>query len=476
MLALEIEFLTGTVVATSNRDEAVFDWPPQPDRVFSALVAAWGARGRREEERKALEWLEKQHPPQIVASESSSRNALTRFVPPNDFKTSANGRFDVLPSRRERQPRYFPTGTPHERIVKHVWAVQPDAGTVAALDALARDTAYVGHSASLTRCRFVDENSGLVASEAPKRMVYEGRLAELERLFQAGRRPTPGEPTLAVRRNTDMTKRGNIFSREWIVFAGIRGDVPDLRAAPIVAKKMRATLMDGYTRAYGSAAPEWLSGHSAPEERSYRPHAAFVPMANLGWERSTGDLMGFALVLPSGVSVDELIEPIRTLINIDAAGEPQIEVGYAPGAKWFVSPEPSDKKSLSVNRWTKPARIWASATPIALDRYPKKRAAADRDREIADSIAAACVNIGLPRPSWVLPHAGSAITASPGARSLPGAPPWQRWQLPSSLRGRYLTHAILGFDEPVAGPVLVGAGRYVGLGLCMPHDQEANNA
>jgi CRISPR-associated protein Csb2 len=43
-----------------------------------------------------------------------------------------------------------------------------------------------------------------------------------------------------------------------------------------------------------------------------------------------------------------------------------------------------------------------------------------------------------------------------------------RWRLPSSLASRFLTHAVIRFSEPVEGPVILGAGRFVGLGLCRP--------
>jgi CRISPR-associated protein Csb2 len=31
-----------------------------------------------------------------------------------------------------------------------------------------------------------------------------------------------------------------------------------------------------------------------------------------------------------------------------------------------------------------------------------------------------------------------------------------------------LTHAVIDFAEPVRGPVLIGAGRYNGFGVCRP--------
>ena len=62
MLAIEVEYLTGVAYAADDGGEAA-DWPPQADRLFSALVASWAARGELPEERVALEWLESQEPP-----------------------------------------------------------------------------------------------------------------------------------------------------------------------------------------------------------------------------------------------------------------------------------------------------------------------------------------------------------------------------------------------------------------------------
>jgi CRISPR-associated protein Csb2 len=44
MLALKIELLTG-VYRASLPDNSRSEWPPHPERVFSALVQAWGDGG-----------------------------------------------------------------------------------------------------------------------------------------------------------------------------------------------------------------------------------------------------------------------------------------------------------------------------------------------------------------------------------------------------------------------------------------------
>ena len=87
-LILEIEFLAGVCRATHSPASDRPDWPPQPDRVFSALVAAWAARGEQDIEREALEWLEAQPAPTIHAGGHTARTAPAVFVPPNDHRAS----------------------------------------------------------------------------------------------------------------------------------------------------------------------------------------------------------------------------------------------------------------------------------------------------------------------------------------------------------------------------------------------------
>ena len=110
-----------------------------------------------------------------------------------------------------------------------------------------------------------------------------------------------------------------------------------------------------------------------------------------------------------------------------------------------------------------PAAVWATATPIVLDRHLKR---GDDDETLRRIIARACGHAGLPRPARIGTGRLSAVRGMPPARPLRGGPPWARWRLPRSAASRQLTHAVIEFTEPVAGPVLIGAGRYAGLGLC----------
>ena len=55
MFALGIELLMRRAIITRWGDREEPEWPPHPDRVFMAMVAAWGEAGEDAEQRAALE-------------------------------------------------------------------------------------------------------------------------------------------------------------------------------------------------------------------------------------------------------------------------------------------------------------------------------------------------------------------------------------------------------------------------------------
>jgi CRISPR-associated protein Csb2 len=306
-LVLEIEHLLGIAFAAQSQATAEPDWPPQPDRVFSALVAAWGARGERADERRALEWLETQPVPELAASGGFPRTPATVFVPPNDPETGRVGNRSVMPAFRRRQPRRFPAFRPDDPVVRLIWRdVQADEDIVRSLNTLAAATPYIGHSSSLTRCRFHTASTPDRAA-TPRRRIYQGRLAELERSYQAGRRPNPGERVRAARLAGSEPPR-SMFAERWLVLEHVEGDMPDLRASALVSKALRCALMAGYKRTGREAAiPTALSGHTSGGSPTAEPHLAIGPLAFVGSRFADGRVFGFALVPPSNseLLVDE---------------------------------------------------------------------------------------------------------------------------------------------------------------------------
>lgn len=507
-LVLEIEFLLGVAFAAVGPDSTEPDWPPQPDRIFSALVASWAARGEREDELRALQWLEELAVPSLFASDAERRRGVTVYVPANDASSAKQKHArHVLPAMRNRQERAggFPAARPHDPVLRLCWPkAQPDDATFSALQAVAHDTSYVGHSTSLTRCRFLlDPVVDLEKATMPRRSVYRGRLEELRAAYarfeqSVDKKDRPQRGMRVLPRLAPPTARANVFADggQWLILEHVGGDMPDVRASALVARTVRDALLSGYRKiGLGDDIPEVISGHAPDGSPSRNPHLAIVPLAFAGFPYADGHVMGFALVPPAGTSIlarpgapetDEtraFRRALRQLTKIDQAGRRVLEVRseertpreQAFGVDMALTFDPPGPASLDPARYTRPARIFATVTPIVLDRH-LKRSGAERLEEAAEQIATACRNIGLPEPEAVVVDKHSAVEGAPSAYPSGRAPRWMNWRLPPSLASRQLTHAVIRFAEPVEGPVILGAGRFVGLGVCLPIDRRGDDA
>jgi CRISPR-associated protein Csb2 len=472
-LVLEIEFLAGVCRATYSPASTAPDWPPQPDRVFSALVSAWAARGELRTEREALEWLEAQPAPTIHAGEHTARTAPGVFVPPNDHRASSSAKtyLKVMPQTRPRQPRRFPVAYLEDPVMAMVWEPGPEPKVLTALDRLARDVGYLGHSASLVRCRFLSGNTlALKHVAAPaRRQVYRGRLQDLIRAHRVNPvRPiilpgdaVPPEPPPAP----PSPDSG------WLVLEAIGGVVPDIRATALVGRTLRRTLMSGYRRiGMADEIPAFVSGHEPDGSLLRASHLGIIPMAFAGFPHADGRLFGFALVPTAQTALRDvpgLHAAFEAIAPYDRGIERRvIELKYMAQRKpLLLSPAgAASKRSLEPAPYLQPARVWASLTPIVLDRHLKRL----DEAKIRELIARSCTNVGLPRPDPGCIQVGkhSAVEGAPPAWPRPAAPPWTRWRVPEPLATRSLTHAVIDFEHAVAGPVMLGAGRFSGLGLC----------
>ncbi len=100
--------------------------------------------------------------------------------------------------------------------------------------------------------------------------------------------------------------------------------------------------------------------------------------------------------------------------------------------------------------------MWASVTPVVLDRFPKG------DAGVGAEVARACRNAGLPAPEEVAVGRHSPVYGVPPSNRFPTRRPGK-----AGPRRPY-AHVVVRFPGAVAGPVVVGAGRYFGLGLLRP--------
>jgi CRISPR-associated protein Csb2 len=260
---------------------------------------------------------------------------------------------------------------------------------------------------------------------------------------------------------------GTVFDPRLLIFALEREDGPyrhlDLAATLQVTGRLRESLLSHL----GADIPEVLSGHHG-NGRSERPHVSIFPLPFVGREHAHGGILGVAVAVPR--EIDEA-DRQRLFRSLAAVREEGLKLGAL--GKWRLEPpeRAAGRDTLRDRVWTEHpdgARQWATVTPYVFDRHAKAKDKAAYQAELADSI----------RQSWERVRESDEISvevvvtpvsAHPGA---PAAHEFPRLQRKDGSECRH-AHAILIFSKPVVGPVLLGAGRYRGYGLCRPLSGEA---
>ena len=452
MFALEVGFLTQRYYATDYKDRAKAEWPPHPDRLFSALVAAAAATEEGlDAYRNALGWLERQPPPSISHAKASPRDAFVVFVPVNDVTL-----LDIIPARRSRQPRFLPSHALQDPRVYYIWpAADPDPATCETLARCAAGVTRLGSSASLVcvsvceappKTTFAPDEDGNTAL----RVVAEGRLKDLEMRYDGKQRPKPGPLVFYKDASSGQSPVDSSPAsaaplpgafEDMLVFRKINGPTLPIQAAMKLAEATRSAAMS----LAANPLPAALHGHTDDK------HVAFAALPFVGSRHADGHLMGVAALLPSGLDPAARRAVFKALvelkdIKLGALGVWEVERLVGEHHIWTLKPA----------TWRRPARVWTTATPLILDRFPKKNLCAEK------IVAKGCERAGLPIP---------IVELSRYAR-LTGAPP--SWEFPNRRKDteprRLTTHATLTFDQPVRGPLLLGAGRFFGLGLFLPLD------
>jgi CRISPR-associated protein Csb2 len=390
----------------------------------------------------------------------------------------------VLPEHRGRQPRTFPSVTPDDPRVTYVWSdATPSVAQQALLDMLLRRVVRLGHSSSLVSVRLVGDPGRptwrpAVDGEATFRVVETGQLSALERAFERHQelepRVMPAVPQAYTRKEADapQSAASSVFSDEWLILRRVGGLHFPMTATAGIGRAVRKALMS-YA---GEPIPEVLSGHAPDKRPSAYPHLAIVPLPFVGHRHATGTVLGVALVLPRATNRDDRRAVYSAVagweqthrqededtpsvqLNLGVAGELSLE-----RVEWS-----SAQASLRSTSWCGPDKVWYSVTPVAFDRNPgdlrsrDPRKLAEATEEAIEIICRACERIGVRRPRFVeiLPAARWA-----GAAKVRHYPPYPG---DPGRTQRLLTHARVEFEEPVNGPILLGAGRFVGLGLFRP--------
>ena len=478
MVALAIRYLNGWAMATDPADRGRPEWPPHPDRVFMALVSAHFETDGEPREREALDWLERQGAPGLLASECTERTAVTAFVPVNDTSVprlragrtptaeQVSDGVQLLPERRGRQPRQFPVAIPRDPTIYLVWNADPIGEVRQGLEELCEKVVRVGHSASLVQAWIED---GPVApnwvptdgaAQLRVRVPGPGRLAHLEERFRNGRRPERSRWAGYGRPSAEDTAgtAEPVFDAHLLVLRRTGGRLLGLESTLALTDLLRQTVVSRCP----DPVPQWVSGHEPDGRPSRRPHLAFLPLPHVGSEYADGHLVGLGLAIPGEVDRWEIARCLNPVLGFQPDGSLRSLALYTGRSlEWHLEMERRDSPPAALRdaTWTVESTRWATVTPVVFDRHAKDRGDNRQDEAM---VALACQRIGLPRPRDVVISQVSLHEAVPHSRDFP------RLRRKSDGGRMRHAHAIITFDRPERGPVILGAGRFRGYGLCKP--------
>lgn len=475
------------------------DWPPAPARLFQALMAG-AARGAKmpSDVRDALDWLQCLPPPVIAAPRGFPGQAYTGFVPNNDLdaelgKTSDLGKaVAAMRVGKSIRPILFDASSP----ILYCWPIGDSDARAAALSEAANGLFQLGRGIDMAWA----EAAVVDADDAEMRLAGHGGIVHRPSTGGGTGRdllcPQPGSRASLTERFEGMRKRfraGGTNRKPMRVFvqppkallAKIAYDVRphrlvfDLRKAdnafaswPLSAvaalvEAVRDKAADRLRRAVPELEDDlerYLIGRGATDaDKAARVHIAPIP--SIGDEHADMAVRRIAVYAPQAcpLRVDDLAWAFAQVSWADEDGVIERELRRADDDRM-------------ADRFDRRGKQWRSVTPLALPTARRRRTEparqtnegkAGRERAAEEARAAAEVRRALR-------HAGVRMSA---AKVRTQREPFDRRceraeAFASGVRfpKEALWHVDIAFAEPVAGPLLLGDGRYLGLGLMRPSD------
>ena len=479
MLAIDVEFLHGTYradpdgSAMTGRAE-VGEWPPSAARLLAAFVAADGMGSDcRVTDGTELEFLEGLGPPTIRADASPHHQRLNeRYVVRADKTASKGHTHQEYPARKGVEVRPGARVALRSPLVTFLWPDADAARHFRPLQLRAARIGYLGCADSPVRVR--------VAASHEQNCV-DGR-HEYQPSVQGTCMvsvPRPGQHLAALSAAHEAwLEHGTSVSRSW--FPGLRNLVayagPDdpteagasgavvawLHLQPSVSGRrisdvtatLREAVMSRYNRLFGDPLPRELHGHGF-DSRGF-DIARYLALPNVGFQHSDGRIHGAAVWLPPDCD-DTTRGQVRTAArSLDELHGRNFQARVTP---W----QGSGPTAANPGRWLRQSTAWVTAVPAIHERY---------GRLDLSEIARWCRHAGLPEP---VAYRSTRVPLATGGLRLQ-APEVRRHGQDRAERTRPFSHIELRFAEPVRGPVVIGAGRSRGFGLCIPLDDKASAA
>jgi len=474
------------------------DWPPSPFRLFQALVAGayggrWCAEEARSENDLAFRWFEQLAPPLVLAPQKRGATSVQYWVPNNDLDAVGNDPRRSSEIRASKTLKavlidgearfvyvwFFDEGEPAahrmvslcDRLHTFGRGIDPahaSAYILPAIDFDARATSYPGSfSRPSTAWEEVPENTLLPCPAAGSLdSLHERFEATTRRLQQteSGRlqttsfRQPPKSHSQLV--SYDRPPRRLFFELRELgkssSFYPIR-----LEHAVTVTKALRDLAFERLEKFLDARTVELCVVGRGATNAERRRRVRFVPLPSIGFALTDPSIRRMLVEIPADCPISEA--DMRWAVSGQLLMQSVDEgTGEVHGAQLVESTDGEMLRNYGL--LGKGGRRWQTITPAALPtKRPKGRIGGRGRAESEDRVA-----------SDVLQALRHADTRSRAIEvRVQKEPFWSRGRPAMAFEhDRFererLYHVEIVFEKSVVGPLIIGDGRWIGLGLMRP--------
>ena len=478
------------------------EWPPSPARLFQAILAG-AAHGDTlpKATLDALEWLQSLPPPVIAAPRGTLGQGFLTYVPSNDLDAKLRGsRFEDAVAETRVGKRIRPTLFDLTAPVCYCWTFDDSEGDFTEALCIAADSLYQlgrGVDMAWAKATVVDREQAEQRLRSHQRVVYEPSAGAIGKQVLAC--PGPGllESLLdryggireRFRSDRDNGKQVEAFVQpprprflrvaygaqpHRLVFELRESDAraafspwPLNRATGLVE-----TVRDRAAAHLINAVPDlrdslnrFLIGRDAGEADKLL-RVGIVPIPSIGHEHS--DLSIRRLVVrvpqPCPISVGDVAWAFSQVTWTDDDGVVERELLRVAGYRM-------------ASRFDRSARCWQSVTPLALPKAKRRRidpssradeAKGGTERVAEESLAIAALKHALRHAAVSTIAKAVHVQREPFDRHGDRA---EHFAPGTRFPKEVLWHASITFEDEVPGPLVLGDGRYLGLGLMRPVEE-----
>lgn len=478
------------------------DWPPAPARLFQALVAGVARGGNLTDDDKiALEWLETLKAPVIATPAVRMGQAFRNYVPDNDLDAVG---YDLqligkIRTYKNIQPHIFDSHIP----LLFVWTFNGGGraeGNAQSVCRIAEQLYQLGRGVDMAwACAEIlnaDSIEGYLARHRcvvyrPSRngtgkgllIPQKGSLASLEKRFKANRSrltsvkkgrkdqtlfSLPPKP-IFTKVGYDAPPRRFLFEIRTVTHDESFVALPCTQAPTLVMAlrdKAVSRLHEALTEDAGKVDRVFIGREAKEADKAAR--VRIVPLPSIGHSHADCAIRRILIEVPPNcpLRADDIEWAFSGLENIDpATGEIVWNLIHAKEQGML------DHYGIGVGEQNS-FRVWRTVTPVALPvmRIGHRTSGGKRLESQTKTI---------PTVIQTLRHAGVTVPVesvqiqqepfdSNGIRA-------GEFAMPERFVARGLHHMEIVFAKPLCGPLVIGNGRYLGLGLMAPRKSASND-